>query len=361
MPTKRLTVYPTYGYRAAADDGRWHIPMRAWVRNELPIPYQDAAIRLCFDDEGGLTEAGLLRLKECLKDFVAVDNEGEAVRFKFDGDPEGEEFRLSRKTDDNGLVVEEFDLPDETARRILAAQPSGAAGSGRWLRLSAETKGLSGTARAAGVVRLLEPQGLSVVSDIDDTIKVTEIPAGKRTVLRRTFLMDYEATEGMRDRYLKILERNSSFDNVSFHYVSGSPWQLFRLLHEFLVEKTGFPPGTFHMKSVNWNVEDLAASFRDINKLLSGPEDTERQKTDSISELMSRCPGRKFILVGDTGERDPEVFAKMKQRFGEQVVRIYIRDVNELGDRHERLKDMLRIDPRGVCIQEDGGEDGGEG
>jgi len=44
-----------------------------------------------------------------------------------------------------------------------------------------------------GLVMLLEPEGKSVVSDIDDTIKVSEIPAGKAIILRNTFLRQYVA------------------------------------------------------------------------------------------------------------------------------------------------------------------------
>ena len=349
---KKLTVYPTYGYRAGGDGDEWRIPMRAWVRNETPLP-PDAVIRLCVDDAGDLNERTLLRLKECLRDFVAKDNKGERVRFRFRNDPADETFAFRGKTDDNGLVVEEFTLPAERARQLLAAQ--GAGGEHGRLALAAETNGLSGRAESATAVRLVAPEGLTVVSDIDDTIKVTEIPAGKRTALRRAFLMDYEATEGMRDRYLKVLERHPQFDNVAFHYVSGSPWQLFRLLHDFLVTATGFPEGASHMKSVNVNLADFAASFRDINNLLAGSEHTEHQKRADISTVIERFPRRKFILVGDSGERDPEVFGWLKGQFPDRVLKIYIRDVSELGDTHERLKDMLRIDTHGVCLQEEGG------
>ncbi|HYE12814.1 MAG TPA: phosphatase domain-containing protein [Pyrinomonadaceae bacterium] len=354
MPTlfeKKLTFYPTYGYRPQDGSGVWRIPARAWVRNERPMP-PDSVIRLCVDEEGELSEKLFLRLKECVRDFVARDNEGEEVRFTFDGDPAREKFRLRGETDGNGIIIEEFDLPDEAAGRIIAAQPD--AGRGGWLKLTAETSGLSGKATSSSAVRLTEPHGLSVVSDIDDTVKVTEVPAGKRAVLRRTFLMDYEEAEGMRERYQKILERNPDFDNVAFHYVSGSPWQLFRLLHEFLVGTAGFPAGTFHMKGVNVDLEDFVSSFRDIGKLLAGSEDTERQKREQISEVMRRFPGRKFILIGDSGERDPEVFRWLKGQFGDQVAKIYIRDVTELGEGAERLGGMLRLDTRGVCLQEGG-------
>jgi len=349
---KKLTFYPSYGYRPEGE-ADWRVPVRAWVRNERPLP-PDALIRLLVDDEGELTEAMMLRLKEVLRDFLARDNEGEEVAFRFQADPEGETFRLSGRTDNDGLITEEFVLPDAAARRLLAAQGAGAESGA--LQLTAETSGWSGAASSLSVIRLIPPTGLSVVSDVDDTIKVSEITAGKRTVMRRTFLMDFEAADGMRDRYLRILEGHPNFDNVAFHYVSGSPWQLFRLLHEFLVEKTGFPAGTFHLKSVGVNLEDLAGTFGRLRNYLRGSEYTEEMKLAEISALLRHFPGRRFVLIGDSGERDPEVFRALKasEEFRDQIVKIYIRDVAELGEGSERLKDMLRIDREGVCLVEQG-------
>ena len=167
---------------------------------------------------------------------------------------------------------------------------------------------------------LLEPDGKSVVSDIDDTIKVSEIPAGKAIVLRNTFLRQYVVAEGMKPRYL-------GFGDRAFHYVSGSPWQLFGLLHPFLIEREGFPAGTFHMKSLRTNPLDLANFARDLKNFVSGKAATKEQKIGQISELMENLPQRKFTLIGDSGELDPEVFTKLRKKRGAQVERIVIRDV----------------------------------
>jgi phosphatidate phosphatase APP1 len=351
---KKLTFYPAYGYQPEGGAGAWRVPVRAWVRNERPLP-PDALVRLWVDEEGRLTETMLLRLKEALRDFIARDNEGEEVRIRFDHDPAAETFTLPGRTDNDGLITGELTLTAETAERLRQAQP--AVTEPGLLRLTAETSGWSGSASARSSIRLVSPRGLSVVSDIDDTIKVSDITAGKRAIMRRTFLMDFEAAEGMRDRYLNLLEHHPDFDNVAFHYVSGSPWQLFRLLHEFLIEKTGFPWGTFHMKSVGINLEDLRGSFRRLNNYLAGAEYTEQMKLEEISAILRHFPQRKFVLVGDSGERDPEVFRALKEReeFRDRIVKIYIRDVSELGPESERLKDMLRIDPRGVWPTEMGG------
>ena len=52
-----------------------------------------------------------------------------------------------------------------------------------WLTFSSASDEHKGRGR----IRLIEPDGVSLISDIDDTIKVTDIPAGLDTVLRNTF------------------------------------------------------------------------------------------------------------------------------------------------------------------------------
>jgi phosphatidate phosphatase APP1 len=45
------------------------------------------------------------------------------------------------------------------------------------------------------------PGGLSVISDIDDPIKVTEVPAGHRILYLNTFVREFRSAPGMADRY----------------------------------------------------------------------------------------------------------------------------------------------------------------
>ena len=57
-------------------------------------------------------------------------------------------------------------------------------------------------------------------------------------------------------------------------------------------------------------------------------------KRRSIASIIRAFPQRKFILVGDSGEKDPEIYGAMARRFGERISRIFIRNVPErrLGD-----------------------------
>ena len=98
----------------------------------------------------------------------------------------------------------------------------------------------------------------------------------------------------------------------------------------------GFPAGTFHMKQ--FRVKD--GSFL---KLFASPEEF---KTGVIELMLERFPKRRFVLVGDSGEKDPEVYGAMARRHPEQVVRILIRDVTKEKADAERYRKTFQGLPR---------------
>jgi hypothetical protein len=162
----------------------------------------------------------------------------------------------------------------------------------------------------AGEIHLIEPVGVSVISDIDDTIKVTEVTDRKK-LLQNTFLLPFRAVDGMADVY-----RRWSNGGAKFHFVSASPWQLYEPLAAF-ASQAGFPAATFHLRQVR---------FKD-SSVLSLLADPLEAKLQVIEPLMATFPHRRFILVGDSGERDPEVYGRIAEKHPDQVLRIYIRDV----------------------------------
>jgi hypothetical protein len=324
---QEVTFYPTYGYR---EGGEWLVPVRAWVHDNRDTPFVEdfieGKVRAHFERDLGrpLAEEEAKRLEACLENFIADDKNKEGVEFTLEGDEQV--FRIPGLTTPNGVIEETVRLPAAKVDALLAGNPE----AGGWLKVRARTT--DGNGAGDGRILFLEPEGLSVVSDIDDTIKVTHVPAGKKTVLRNTFLNAFKEAEGMRDRYAKFAEEG----RVSFHYVSGSPWQLFNLLEDFLVGEKGFPAGTFHMKNVGKNILDAGGLDSVIKFVRGGDLATLDQKVRQITNLMMNLSGRKFIFVGDSGEKDPEVFRAMKALFPGRVQDIYIRDV--LGGRLEGMK-----------------------
>ncbi|HVF66856.1 MAG TPA: phosphatase domain-containing protein [Pyrinomonadaceae bacterium] len=333
---KQVVVYPTYAYRKQGDAGTWVVRLRVWVSKARRAPIPDSFVAAFTSEMGQLSESDVARLRERISAFVADDDTGETVGVSFDKDPEGRRYLLPNATDFNGLVMHELEIPDATLQAVRAAQ--GAVDG--WLDFTVTAEGFDGKGRA----RLVEPEGVSVISDIDDTIKITEVPAGKSIVLRNTFLRDYVPVEEMIGRY------RAYPGDVMFHYVSGSPWQLHKLLGEFV--KGNFPEGAFHMKDVRKNLL-MHESWQDFVNFSRGDEATKEQKLEQIRRIMRAFPGRKFILYGDSGEQDPQVFRRIKREFPEQVIEIHIRDVvgerikpkpNRLDESEGDKKDDVHID-----------------
>ena len=347
---KEVTVYDSYGYRDPSDAAVWLVPMRVWVHDNRDTPFVEDAIESWAighfekDLERQLDADEKAQLDSCLANFIADDKRDESVKFSFAEDATGTSFQFSNATSHNGVIEEIIRVPDQLVRECSARQ----ARESRWLEVDAETT--DGHGRGKGRIRFLEPDGLSVISDIDDTIKVTQVPAGKRTVLRNTFLKKFQAAEGMRERYLRFVAESGDAD-ICFHYVSGSPWQLYRPLTRFLFDQEQFPAGTVHMKNLRKNLFDRGA-LKDIMAFaLGGDLATLDQKVRQITNLMIHLPRRKFILVGDSGEKDPEVYRAIQKLFPQQVLRIYIRDV--LG---ERLTGMELITGTDVAVALDTGD-----
>jgi phosphatidate phosphatase APP1 len=88
-----------------------------------------------------------------------------------------------------------------------------------------------------------------------------------------------------------------------------------------------------------------ADTWEDLKELVTNENVTFEQKVSQISEIMQRFPERKFILVGDSGEKDPEVYREIKKKFPNQVQEIKIRDVvNDREKNKSRLEGMTIIE-----------------
>lgn len=120
----------------------------------------------------------------------------------------------------------------------------------------------------------------------------------------------------MKELFDKCKSRHRD-NNFSLHYVSASPYQLFEELNNFF-QRVGFPPATFHLKKIRVKDKTLLQLFAD-------PKD---YKLGQIEPLLRTYPLRKFILVGDSGEKDPEVYKELYRKYPDQIEKIWIRNVN---------------------------------
>ncbi|HKV08553.1 MAG TPA: App1 family protein [Thermoanaerobaculia bacterium] len=333
----QATFYSTYGFE---EGDNWVIPMRVWVHGRHILA--DAAVKKVSASMGTLFPGEADHFRSRIEYFVVDSESGKEVTLKFDKDPEDQEYRVQGaggrfpETDLNGLIEGKIEISRARAKELLRRQGS----ENGWLTYRATSKGHTGTGR----VRLVGPTGLSVISDIDDTIKVTEILAGPKTVVRNTFFRKFAGAPEMATMY-------KQWEGASFHYVSGGPWQLYGPLSEFLFsEEGGFPEGSFHMKNVRKNLWSLN-TWEDLEQLVANENHTFDLKVEHISEIMKNFPDRKFILIGDSGEKDPDVYREIKTLFPRQVQEIRIRDVkNDKEKNPSRLEGMTIL--QAVAVSE---------
>jgi phosphatidate phosphatase APP1 len=302
----------------SSDGAFWTVSVRGWIfESEADDPIRNLIydeLIDAFDLDPDEALANLVRSRVAL--FLVDSESGKRIAARI----VDREFVLP-KTDRTGHISDKLEI---------AATAAAEHARGDRLRFRAVTP--SGDRRTfSGVVHLIGPVGVSVISDIDDTVKATDV-RDKKKALANTFLRPFRAAEGMAETY-----RAWAKDGAVFHYVSSSPWQLYPPLSDFLAEE-GFPDGTFHLRI-------YAPQIASLLDAMAGPL---AGKPAQIEPLLRAYPRRKFILVGDSGEKDPEVYGELARKFGRQIAAIYIRDVTGDSATSGRYRKVFHDLPRGL-------------
>ncbi|MFM8413958.1 MAG: phosphatidate phosphatase App1 family protein [Planctomycetota bacterium] len=298
-----IVFFPTYARRTATG---WRASVAGMVSRPLPERSRRRVLaigvfkRLLDLEEADLDTDVFRRRADC---FLFQRVAGRRVRVALAGRQ-----LEAGPSDRTGHFRAEVDLDEATV-----AEWGEADGSCRWLSYTAlgddEEDGV-GDAASAGRIQLVEAAGTSVISDIDDTVKISNV-ADRRELLRNTLLREFTPVPGMPEAFRRWQEAGAAF-----HYVSASPWQLSNCLCNFL-GAAGLPAGSMHLKL--FRLKDSTP----LGRLTA----RKRSKRRAIEQIMADFPGRRFVLVGDSGERDPEVYAAVARRRPEQVAGVFIRRV----------------------------------
>jgi phosphatidate phosphatase APP1 len=156
-----------------------------------------------------------------------------------------------------------------------------------------------------------------VISDIDDTILHTGVVSSfKWQVVYNTIFMNASkrsALHGAADFYQRLHRGKTGSEANPLFYVSHSPWNLYRYLEHFL-SANDFPKGPI-----------LLRSFKTILKRKGKDEKPQKQK--EILSLLKTYPQLEFILIGDSGERDPFIYMELANEFPKRIKAIYLRSV----------------------------------
>ena len=159
-------------------------------------------------------------------------------------------------------------------------------------------------------VRITEPKGISMISDIDDTIKHSAIGSGAKEIFRNAFIRELGdlTIDGVREWYSTMADLG-----VNLHYVSNSPWQLYPVLTSFFA-RAGLPKGSFHLKQYTGMLQGIF-------------EPVAERKKGTLEKIISDFPDRRFILVGDSGEADLELYTDIMLANPSRILGVFIRDV----------------------------------
>jgi phosphatidate phosphatase APP1 len=165
---------------------------------------------------------------------------------------------------------------------------------------------------ATGHVLVPPPDAaFGIISDIDDTIVTTN--ATSLLGMARSILHNAAARlpfAGVADFYRALhAGRNPLF------YVSSSPWNLYELLHDFM-EINRIPHGPMLLQ--DWGIDE--------DTFILDAHATH--KLAQIQTLFDYYPDLRFVLIGDSGQHDPEIYQQVMQTHPDRVITAIIRDVN---------------------------------
>ncbi|KAK0498878.1 hypothetical protein EDD18DRAFT_1308316 [Armillaria luteobubalina] len=140
--------------------------------------------------------------------------------------------------------------------------------------------------------------GYGVISDIDDTVKVSHV-LDKLESIKTTLFDTPEPVTGMPDLYASLAQ---TLNDPPFIYITGSPYQLFPFLRDF---------------------------FDDIFS-----QESRLSQVDRVHGMYSNMS---FLTVGDSTQSDPEVYAEAYRKYGDFIRCIWIRRVDGANNTDERF------------------------
>jgi phosphatidate phosphatase APP1 len=182
-----------------------------------------------------------------------------------------------------------------------------------------------------------ETSEFGIISDMDDTVMQSNVVT-KLKMLSTMLFNSAEsrvAFDGVVDLYqgLNDGERNPLF------FISGSSYNLYDLLVKFC-RVNDLPKAPMLLRDMGIS-EDYWFLKRTIPF-----------KKEEIERLLTFFPDLPFILMGDSGQHDPEIYLDIQERYPDRILGIYIRHVPFLDLRNEELEELEQIHPNFIAIHD---------
>lgn len=227
-------------------------------------------------------------------------------------------------TDDEGYFDAEFELsgPLDPAIRWHTAE----------IELL-EPRGRHQHRVTASATALIPPPNaqFAVISDIDDTV----IHTGATNFFRmaRVVMLGNARTrlafKGVAAFYQALQQGVPAPRENPIFYVTSSPWNIFDVVCE-VFKVHGIPAGPIFMKDYGFDETKFIKSSHGSHKLAR------------IREILELYPHLPFILIGDSGQKDPEIYRQIVHDHPDRIKAIYIRDVIDDPARREAVHALGR-------------------
>jgi phosphatidate phosphatase APP1 len=158
-----------------------------------------------------------------------------------------------------------------------------------------------------------------VVSDLDDTVVQSDVTRKLRMLVKLALSNAHtrKPFQGVAAFY-RALHRGRN----PFFYVSKSPHNLYSPLVEFLRHQQ-LPAGPLLLRDY-------------------GLRTRKDHKAKAIENVLTTYPALRFILIGDSGEHDPEIYTDILRRFPERIRVIYIRSIDRSAPRLKAIERLVK-------------------
>lgn len=213
-----------------------------------------------------------------------------------------------------------------------------AVGESGWQDVALE---LVSSGSAVAVAHVLAPPKdaeFGVVSDFDDTIVVSEVPRPLKMMSLLLFRNAFSrmAFEGTADLYRALEQGSDGRRQNPVFYVSSGSWNFYDLLKEFL-DHNGFPRGPILLRDIGLEKDRFLAEGHE-------------HKLRKIERILTAYPELPFVLIGDSGQDDPKLYAEALRRHLGRIRAIYVRDVSDV-TRAAVSELAARVNEQGVIMR----------
>lgn len=171
-----------------------------------------------------------------------------------------------------------------------------------------------------------------VISDIDDTVMDTGV-TNKAVMLQRLFLQTADqriAFPGVAALYRALHRGVSGRELNPMLYVSKAPWIIYDMLDRFF-RLHDIPVGPILFLR-EWGMTLLHPL----------PNRVKNHKLNLIREMLALYDDLPFVLVGDSGQRDPEIYTRVVEEHPGRVLAVYIRNVSRSPERRWAIEALAR-------------------